>query len=185
MNTVLTLLLALMPVAGPFKQVGALVGQAKETSSVSINDLRKAPTEVVLDGRSLSLSAYLWRDFMPTISDIPLGPDGRPMAAVVKVATSDKKPLPSGVRADGVWVLFGEQMWQISDLRRNVARIPDNRDSSEKWINCPVSPVCEFTVRDGPKWGPFVFADVVVRLTDKEGRQHLLRAPKQYVNRSD
>jgi hypothetical protein len=45
--------------------------------------------------------------------------------------------------------------------------------------------MCEFTVRDGPKWGPFVFVDVVAQLTDKEGRHHLLQAPKQYVNRSD
>jgi len=182
MNAIFTLVLVLIPAACPFKQFPALGGQAKENRSVSVNDLRNAPTEVLLDGSSLSLSAYPWRDFMPGIWS---GPDGSPMMVGFKVATSDKKPLPSGVRADGAWVLFGEQIWEISDLRRNVARIPDNKDSSEKWINCPASPVCKFTVRDGPKWGPGVFVDVVVRLTDKEGGQHLLRAPKQYVNRSD
>jgi len=185
MNTVLTLLLALMPVAGPFKEVPALMGQAKENSSVSINDLRRAPTEVVLDGKSLSLSAYPWRDFMPTISDIPLGPDGKPMAVVLKVTTSDRKPLPSGVRADRVWVLFGEQVWEISELKQHAKGIPSNKDSREEWINCPDLPVCEFTVRDGPKWGPGDFVDVVVRLTDKDGRRYLLQAPKQLVKRSD
>src|SRR5207247_286834 len=138
MNTVLTLLLALMPVAGPFKEVPALVGQAKENSSVSINNLRRAPTEVVLDGKSLSLSAFPWRDFMP-ISP----PDGKPMAVVLKVTTSDKKPLPRGVRADRVWVLFGEQVWEISELRQHAKGIPSNKDSSEKWINCLDLPVCE------------------------------------------
>ena len=181
MNILFSLLLPLISAAFPFMQLPAQVGQAKENLSVSVDDLRNAPTEVVLDGRSLSLSAYPWRDFMPGTSTA----DGSPMMVVLKVATSDKKPFPSGVRADGAWILFGEQMWEISDLRRNVAGIADNKDSSEKWINCPVSPVCEFTVRHGPKWGPGVFVDVVVRLTDKEGRHHLLQVPKQYVDASN
>ena len=185
MNIISALLLLVIPAAFSFMQLPAQVGQSKENLSVSINDLRNTPTEVVLDGKSLSLSAYPWRDFMPTISDIPLGPDGKPMAVVLKVTTSDKKPLPSGVRADRVWVLFGEQVWEISELKQHAKGIPSNKDSREQWINCPDLPVCEFTVRDGPKWGPGVFVDVVVRLTDKDGRRYLLQAPKQLVKRSD
>jgi hypothetical protein len=180
MNTFFTLLLALIPVAFPFKQFPALVGQAKENLPVSINDLRNAPTEVVLDGKSLSLSAYLWRDFMP-ISP----PDGKPMIAVLKVATSDKKPFPSGVRTDRAWVLFGEQMWEASELKEQLKGPPYCKDASGKWIKCPDSPVFISVARDGPKWGPGLFVDVVVRLTDKGGRHYLLQAPKQYVNRTD
>jgi hypothetical protein len=177
MNMILTLMLALMPAACPLKQFPALEGQAKENLAVSINDLRNAPTEVVLAGRSLSLSAYLWRDFMP---DSPA--DGKPMIAVLTVATSDKKPFPSGARTDRAWVLFGEQMWEASELTEQ----PEScEDSSGRWIKCPDSSVFVSVARDGPKWGPFVFVDVVVRLTDKEGRHHLLRAPKQYVKRTD
>ena len=182
MNIISTLLLPLIPAAFPFMQLPAQVGQSKENLSVSINDLRNAPTEVVLDGRSLSLSAYPWRDFMP--STLP-APDGSPMIVVLKLATADKKPFPSGVRIDRAWVLFGEQMWEVSDLRGQVKGSPHYKDSSEGWTNCPDSPVCETTARDGPKWGPGVFVDVVVRLTDKEGRHHLLQAPKQYVKRTD
>ena len=179
MNTFFTLLLALIPLAFPFKQVPALVGQAKEDLSVSVNDLRNAPTAVVLDGRSLSLSAYLWRDFMP---GSPPAPDGKPMIAVLKVATSDKKPFPSGVRLDRAWVLFGKQVWEASEFREPVKDPLYDKDS---WINCSDSPVCEAVARDGPKWGPGVFVDVVVRLTDKDGRHYLLQAPKQLVRRSD
>ena len=175
MNTIFTLLLAFIPAACPFQQFPALVGQSKESLSVSIKDLRSAPTEVVLDGRSLSLSADLWRDFMPSL---PPMIDGKPMIAVLKVATSDKKPFPSGVRLDRAWVLFGEQMWEISEFRAQVKGTPQNKDS---WINCADSPVCEVVAREGPKWGPAVFVDVVVRLTDKEGRHYLLQAPKQCV----
>ncbi|HEY8185890.1 MAG TPA: hypothetical protein VIF64_07460 [Pyrinomonadaceae bacterium] len=178
MNAILTLLLVLIPAAYPFEFL-ALVGQAKENLPVSINDLRNAPTEIVMDGRSLSLSAYLWRDFMPSSP-----PDGKPMIAVFKVATSDKKPFPSGVRTDWAWVLFGEQMWEASELKEQLEG-PYCQDSSGKGIKCPDSPVLISIARDGPKWGPGVFVDVVVRLTDKEGRHYLLRGPKQYVLRTD
>lgn len=103
------------------------------------------------------------------------------MIAVLKVVTSDKKPFPSGVRMDRGWVLFGEQMWEAAEFRDQVKGLR-HKDS---WINCPDSPVCEAVARDGPKWGPGVFVDVVVRLTDKEGRHHLLQAPKQCVERTD
>lgn len=181
MNTIFILLLAAIPAAIPFERFPARMGQAKENLSVSIDDLRKAPGKVVLDGRSLSLSAYLWRDFMP-------GPppmiDGKPMIAVFKVATSDKKSFPSGVRIDRAWVLFGEQVWETSEFRDQLDG-PNNKNSNERWVNCLDSPVCEAVARGGPKWGPHVFVDVVVRLTDREGRHHLLQAPKQYVNRAD
>ena len=182
MNTIFILLLALIPATFPCELLPAPVGQAKENLSVSINELRKAPTEVVLDGRSFSLSAYLWRDFMPSI---PSMIDGKPMIAVFKVATSDKKSFPSGVRIDRAWVLFGEQVWENSDFREQLEGPANNKDSNEKWMNCPDSPVCEAVARGGPKWGPGVFVDVVVRLTDREGRHHLLQARKQYINRTD
>jgi hypothetical protein len=176
-NAIFTLLLALIPTAYPFDQIPALVGQEKERLPVSSRDLRNAPTEVVLDGRALSLSSYLWRDFMPANP-----PDGRPMIAVLKVATSNQKPFPVGVRIDRAWVLFGEQIWEVSDLRGRVKGHPYNEDS---WINCTDSPVCEAIARDGPKWGPGVYVDVVVQLTEKEGRHHLLQARNQYVKRTD
>lgn len=116
---------------------------------------------------------------------IPSMIDGKPMIAVFKVATSDKKSFPSGVRIDRAWVLFGEQIWENSEFREQLEDPPNNKDSSGKWINCPASPVCEAVARGGSKWGPGVFVDVVVRLTDREGRHHLLQARKQYVNRTD
>ena len=182
MSTTLILLLAAMLTSFPVERFHPLVGQAKENVPVSINDLRKSPTRIVLDGKSLSLSAYLWRDFMPSI---PSMIDGKPMIAVFKVATSDKKSFPGGIRIERAWVLFGEQMWETSDFREQLGGPTNNKDSSEKWINCADAPVCEAVARGGPKWGPGVYVDVVVRLIDREGRQHLLQAPKQYVQRTD
>ena len=175
MNIIFTLLLPLI-LAFPLVHPPAQTRQSKENLSVSLKDLRNAPTEVEIDGRSLSLSAYPWRDFMPGPGN---SSDGSPMMVVLKVATTDKKPFPSGVRLDRVWVLFGEQVWETSKFRDQMKSPPDAKDS---WINCSDSPVCEVTARNGPKWGPNIFVDVVVRLTDKEGQHHLLQVRKQCVN---
>jgi hypothetical protein len=122
---------------------------------------------------------------MPTFSDDPLGPGGKPLAVALKVSTADNKPLSSGIRANGAWVILGKQIWEIANLRRQMLPQANHKDFSKKWTNCSALPVGEFTVCDGPNWGPGVLVDVVVRLTDKNGRRYLLRAPKQLVQRTD
>jgi hypothetical protein len=177
MNIIFILLLALTPAARS-NQSPAQARQSRETAPISITELRKAPTRVVIDGRSLTLSAYLWRDFMPgTLSD----PNGSPMMAVFKVATSDKKPFPSGVRIERAWVLFGEQVWEPGEFDPRKRDLRQSNDSR----TCLDTPVCEVSARNGPKWGPNVYVDVVVRLIDKEGQDHLLQATRQYVQRTD
>jgi hypothetical protein len=172
MNTIFNLLPALILTAYPFMQPPADMGQAKNDLPVSIETLRSAPATVVIDGRSLSLSAYPWRDFMP--STIP-APNGTPMMVALRVSTSDKTPFPNNLRIDRAWVLFGEQVWETSEFRH--LKTP----GKNSWIECSESPMCEATARGGPKWGPDVLVDVVVRLTDKEGRHHLLQVKKQTV----
>lgn len=174
MNVILSLILALMFAASPLKQPRALVCQTKENLSVSIKDLRTAPTVVVLDNKSLHLSAYPWRDFMPGSG----GSEGSPMMVGLRVTSADKQPLPSGLRMDRAWVLFGEQIWEVPDFNFKGRIAGQQKDS---WIKCPVSPVCEISVHGGPRWGPSVYVDVVVRLTDSEGREHFLQAPNQFV----
>ena len=175
MSVILCLLFAVTPpTVSPRQQLCALVGQTKQNSSVPIKDLRNAPTVVVLDNRSVHLSTYPWRDFSPGA----WGPGGSPMMIVLKIISEDKKPLPSGVHMERAWVLFGEELWEISDLRGRRAGKDQNKNS---WINCSASPGCEVSVRNGPQWGPGVFVDVVVLLTDREGHQHFLQALKQRV----
>src|SRR5919106_5140835 len=144
MKVILSLLIILIPAATPLEQLCAVVGQTKPNSSVPLKDLRNAPTEVVLDNRTLHLSALPWRDFMPGA----WRPDGSPLMVGFRFTAADKKPLPRGVRVDRAWVLFGEEVWEVSDLRN---RIKDQDHAEESWINCSHTPMCEITLRDGPK----------------------------------
>ena len=156
------------------KSRSGIVDQTKQKLSVPVEDLKNAPSEIVLDNRSLHLSTYPWRDFMQ-------GADGSPLMVVLKVTSADNKPLPSGVRMDRAWVLFGEQTWEVSDFREIT---PGQDYARDLWRKCPDAPVCEATIRGGPKWGPGIYVDVVVRLTDSKGQHHLLQARRQSVSRS-
>jgi hypothetical protein len=49
MNKLLPFLFALMPLADLVKVDPALAGQAKDNPSVSLHDLARAPSEIVLD----------------------------------------------------------------------------------------------------------------------------------------
>jgi hypothetical protein len=146
---------------------GLLVGCRSPTGPEPLPTptLRAAPTVVTIAGKPLVLETFLWRDFMP-ISP----PDGRPLIAVLRVKAADGTTVPSSVRADAVWVVFGSEVW--------AARTAEERSRDE------TAPFYEAIARNGPKWGPGVTVDVVVRLRDNAGQSVLLRAPDQFVHRT-
>lgn len=123
------------------------------------------PTLVRVNGHELALEAYLWRDFMPVA---PV--DGHPLVAVLRIKTTDGSAFPAGVAADQVTVVYGEERW-TARARQEHSGDPAN--------------VLEVVARNGPKWGPHVNVDVVVRLRGPGDQVHLLRAPSQRINRTD
>jgi hypothetical protein len=130
-------------------------------SDVTRSQLAAAPTRIVADGKTLTMTTSLWRDFMP-ISP----PDGRPLVAVLTIATDDGSPVPATVTADTSWVLHSSAVWTAAVEQRPRAE---------------TAPAYEVIARNGPKWGPDVSVDVVVRLIDSGGRAFLLRAPSQTI----
>jgi hypothetical protein len=65
-----------------------------------------------------------------------------------------------------VWVVFNDAVWS--------AAAQDERFGTD------TSPFYEAVARDGPKWGPGVTVDVVVRVSDG-ARSWLLRAADQPI----
>ena len=126
------------------------------------SNLTSAPTSTVLAGHTLTLRASLWRDFQPITP-----PDGKPLVAVLQVTTDDGSPVPSSIRAEFVWIIYGTEVW---------TSVPQ-----EERARAETAPLYEVVARDGPKWGPDVTVDVVVRLRDGNGPRSLLRATNQPV----
>lgn len=128
--------------------------------------LEGAPTSVMVDGQTLLLAARLWRDFMPLSP-----PDGRPLRAVLTVTTLAGQPLPEGLSLDRVWVINGAEVWSGAVASRQ----DDGRNpSTASWI-----------AEDGPKWGPGIAVDVVVRLRGAAGSPALLKVAGVLITRTD
>lgn len=142
--------------------VTAACGDAPTAPTPPTSDLAAAPTRVSVAGKSLLLDASLWRDFMPIAP-----PDGRPLIGVLRVQTDDGSGVPATVTVDMAWVLNGADVW------RAVPR--------EERARAATAPAYEVVVRDGPKWGPGIHVDVVVRIRDANGREALLRSANRPI----
>jgi hypothetical protein len=134
---------------------------------IPINQLLTSPDTIHIDTRHLYLSTFMCRDFQP-ISP----PGGKPLIAIIYVTATDTAQLPSSISTDAVWVVYNNQVWK-SWFTNELA--PD-----ELKPNRIVK-----IAREGPKWGPHVYVDVIVRVYDGKGGTLLLRAPKQWIGRAD
>ena len=133
-------------------------------SKVSLALVKSAPEQISIDDRIYRLETFLWRDFMP-ISP----PDGKPLIAVVKVIPNDSLKFPSNIDADRLWVINGQEVWSTSlsqDVTQDETRL-------------------EKIARTGPKWGPGIQVDVIIRLVVNQQNTYLLRASNQTIHRTD
>ena len=125
-----------------------------------------SPSGTVVDGARLVLETYLSRDFRPVSP-----PDGRPLVALLRINAADSSAVPRTVRADSAWVTYGQEVWAAPVVEERLRTTGDR--------------VYEVVAREGPKWGPEVNVDVVVRVRGADGQAVLLRAPTQPIFRID
>ena len=139
------------------------VSSCSSPLSPDLDDLRSAPEAIVINSRAYTLEAYLYRNLMP-----PVPPDGRPLISIIWVTAEDHNPFPATLDADRIWVIYGQDIWE-EKLSPGSSGDPSRQHQLEK------------VARDGPKWGPGVYVDVVVRVVESGGKDHLLRASHQRI----
>ena len=132
---------------------------------ISISELLAAPDTITVEGRKLTLSTYMWRDFMPASP-----PDGHPLLAILYITAADTAQLQSSISADAVWIVHNQEVWK-SWLANDPSQQPRNRIAK--------------MARDGPKWGPGIYVPVIVRVVNGQGKTYLLRADDQFIGRTD
>ena len=158
--------LVLAAIVSSFASACASEGVVAPRILTVTSELRNAPEVVSLEGVAVHLETYLWRDFQP-ISP----PDGKPLLALVRIKGAGGTVLPATLKADSVWIVNGELAW-VASLREEQPRGPDLS-------------FFEAMARDGPKWGPGITVDVVVRLRNVSGQRVLVRVGGQMVHRTD
>jgi hypothetical protein len=75
------------------------------------------------------------------------------MVARIQLTSQNGIPLPSRLRAEIVWIIQGELVWETKTIEAR-------SDESGSY---------EFVIRGGPKLEPGSYVDVVVRLVDEKG----------------
>lgn len=132
---------------------------------ILLNQLLAFPETTIVSGRTLYLTTSMYRDFMP-ISP----PDGKPLGGGVYITATDTSALNNVISSDAIWIVFGQEIWK--------SWLKDSPGGNRK------NQLVKY-FRDGLKWGPHVFVDVVVRLKDNQGNIYFLRASKQWIGRTD
>jgi len=92
------------------------------------------------------------------------------MIASICVTAIDQLPFPGTVDADKLWIINGQEVWETEFSDEEIPQDPNRMHQLEK------------VARDGPKWGPDIYVDVVVKVKDYANfRIYLLRASNQYI----
>ncbi len=128
-------------------------------NSPTISELLNSPSSIVLGNNVLNLEGYFYRDFMP-----PTQPNGSPLIAICRVIDSSGAALNDSIELTKFYMIYQNQLWKsdYTDLR---------------WIE-PNG--IEGVARNGPKWGPDVFVDVVCEFRSK-GTLYRLLAKEQEI----
>jgi len=133
-----------------------------------LETLLSAPEQIEIEGHMYILETYLWRDFMPIAP-----PNGNPLIALIRLTAIDSLPFPSSIDATKLWVINGGKIWETKFTDEERPQYPNRKHQLEK------------VARNGPKWGPGIYVDVVVRIIDGRRDFYLLRASNQYITRTD
>ena len=106
-----------------------------------------ASEEVNVGGITYSLETYMYRDFMP-ISP----PDGRPLIVIIRVHALGVNDFPLSTIIERLWLIDGSNI--ISTLPTEKYSVDGN--------------TFRMAFLNGPKWGPDIFVDVIVKLIDMD-----------------
>lgn len=132
---------------------------------------RMLPETVTIDGQEFRLTAYLWRNFQPTVGEAP-GAKGllASLKLVAADSTASDKSIPKGVEAAAVRLQRGKSVW--TGTAANEAKA----DGTQTW---------ERMIRPGPAWevGPGV--NVFVQLVLPDGGKKWIAAYNQTIERVD
>ncbi len=112
--------------------------------SRDVNDLKSAPDEILIESKSYTLEAYIWRDFMPS-TDSTLN---RGLMASVKIKTADGSEIPVSLNVLMLWILNKNNVWETKPVRTNLLS-PD---------------IFEVFISGGPAWDKGIKTDVVVEI---------------------
>ena len=127
----------------------------------------KAVDTLKIESNSFVLDAYLWRDFQPVSP-----PNGKPMISINRLIDVNSVKIPDNISVVKQYVIYGDSIW-ISDYENEI------RPSQPEYKIEKIS-------RNGPEWGPQIYADVVSQIYDSNtDKTHYLALKNVFIERTD
>ena len=128
----------------------------------------KAVDTLIIGSNSFVLDAYLWRDFMP---ESPV--DGKSMISINWLITTDLVNIPNNISMVKQYVFYGDSIWVAN--YENEAPIPNLPKYKMERIS-----------RNGPKWGPKIYVDVISQIYDSlTNKKYYIERKGVYVERTN
>jgi hypothetical protein len=128
----------------------------------------KAVDTLAIGSNSFVLEAYLWRDFMPVSP-----PNGQPMISINWLISTDLVRIPNNISMVKQYVFYNDEIW-VSDYE-NEAPAPSLPEYKLERIS-----------RNGPKWGPHIYVDVISQIHDSQSnKDYYIKRKNVYVLRTD
>ena len=148
-----------------FVSTFAVAGPFDDQSSQSLAVPRGVKETLVIEGSTLRLQVYIWRDFMP--GAVEAKPRG--VIADIAILGADGVRVPTTLHADTAWFTQRGRAWRA-----------DKIEEIEHPVEDPMA--LHLVVRNGPEWPIKSFVDVVVRVTDQHGGHYLIALRHQIIN---
>jgi hypothetical protein len=129
----------------------------KTAKSSDAGKLAQAPATITVGGKKLTLQVEGINNRMPTV-----GARTRTgIYFIIRLKTTDRSAMPRGVTFDAVYGVQGKRKWETRKFDGPRGR---------------VSSMVEIVARNAPAWTVSGKIDVIVRLRDAAGKEHLIRA---------
>jgi len=140
-----------------------------EIGKEQIRQIRaKAVDTLIIGSNSFVLDAYLWRDFQP-ISPA----NGQPMISINWLICTDLVKIPDNISMVKQYVIYNDEIW-IADYENEkpAPSLPGHK--------------MERISRNGPKWGPKIYVDVISQIHDSQSnKDYFVERKNVYVVRTD
>ncbi len=131
-------------------------------NSALAESLRESPESISVGENNLTLSTYLWRDFMPVAEE-----NGSKMMCVNTLVDGDSVAIPSSITLKKQYVIRNSGIW--------TADYSETKKKSDYEL--------EGSLRNGPKWGPDIEVDVVCEF-EQSGITYRVLARSQVIHKT-
>lgn len=127
----------------------------------------KSYDTLIIESNRFVLDAYLWRDFMPVSPS-----DGKPMISINWLRDIDSTEISDNIDLIEQYVVYNDSIWISEYENESSSTQPDFK--------------IEKISREGPKWGPEIYVDVISKVrVSNTNSDYYIRIKDVFVERTN